>query len=81
MIWRIKLFFTKLNTGLLPKYHYLLLPKEVDANLQGLRFEAKKRKQKLIDTVNKYLNTKEELGEIVLTKWEARAKQLGFKLR
>lgn len=77
-----------INTGLLPKYHYLLLPKEVDANLQGLRFEAKKRKQKLIDTVNKYLDTKEELGEIdsdsreiVLTKWEARAKHLGFKLR
>ena len=77
-----------IKTGMLPKYNYLLLPKEVDANLQGLRFEAKKRKEKLIDAVNRYLDTKEELGEVdsktrelVLTKWEARAKHLGFKLR
>ena len=76
-----------INTGMLPKYNYLLLPKEVDANLQGLRFEAKKRREKLIDAVNRYLDTKEELGEIdsdsreiVLTKWKARAKHLGFKL-
>ena len=76
-----------IHTGMLPKYNYLLLPKEVDANLQGLRFEAKKRKEPIIDAVNRYLDTKEELGEIspderelVLTKWKARAKQIGFKL-
>ena len=77
-----------IKTGIIPKYNYLLLPKEVDANLQGLRFEAKKRREKTIDAVNRYLDTKEELGEVdsetrelVLTKWEARAKHLGFKLR
>ena len=76
-----------INSGMLPKYNYLLLPKEVDANLQGLRFEAKKRKEKLIDAVNRYLDAKEEMGEIntkersiVLNKWTARAKHLGFKL-
>ena len=76
-----------INMGMLPKMHYLLLPKEVDANLQGLRFEAKKRGEKTIDAVNRYLDSKEEMGEInskeraeVLVKWEARAKQLGFKL-
>ena len=76
-----------INSGMLSKMHYLLLPKEVDANLQGLRFEAKKRKEKTIDAVNRYLDQKEEMGEItskereeVLVKWTARAKQLGFKL-
>ena len=76
-----------INNGMLPKYHYLLLPKEVDANLQGLRFEAKKRKEKIIDAVNRYLDQKEEMGEItpedrqvVLGKWRARAKQIGFKI-
>lgn len=76
-----------INNGMLPKYHYLLLPKEVDANLQGLRFEAKKRKEKIIYTVNRYLDQKEEMGEvtqeereIVLNKWRARAKHLGFKI-
>lgn len=76
-----------IHNGMLPKMYYLLLPKEVDANLQGLRFEAKKRKEKTIDAVNRYLDSKEEMGEItskereeVLVKWTARAKQLGFKL-
>ena len=76
-----------INNGMLSKMYYLLLPKEVDANLQGLRFEAKKRKEKTIVAVNRYLDQKEEMGEItskereeVLVKWTARAKQLGFKL-
>lgn len=76
-----------IQMGLLPKYNYLLLPKEVDANLQGLRFEAKKRKERTIDAVNRYLDSKEDMGEIdsterelVLGKWHARAKHLGFKL-
>ena len=76
-----------IKAGVLPKYNYLLLPKEVDANLQGLRFEAKKRKEKTIDAVNRYLDQKEEMGEItpedrqiVLDKWRARAKQIGFKI-
>lgn len=76
-----------INMGMLPKVTYLLLPKEVDANIQGLRFEAKKRGEKTIVAVNRYLDSKEEMGEInskeraeVLVKWEARAKHLGFKL-
>jgi len=76
-----------IKTGIIPKYYYMLLAKEVDANLQGLRFEAKKRKEKTIDAANRYLDQKVEMGyitpkekEIVLLKWAARAKQLGFKL-
>ena len=76
-----------IKSGIIPKYYYLLLAKEVDANLQGLRFEAKKRKEKTIDAANRYLDQKVEMNYItpeekekVLIKWAARAKQLGFKL-
>lgn len=72
---------TMIKTGFLPKYHYLLLPKEVDANLQGLRFESKKRKVSMIDTVNKYLDVQEyltpETREEVLDTWRRRAKKIG----
>lgn len=70
-----------IELGLLPKYHYLLLPKEVDANLQGLRFEAKKRKIPMEDAVNKYLDTQEyltpETRQEVLDTWRRRAKKMG----
>jgi hypothetical protein len=70
-----------IELGFLPKYHYLLLPKEVDANLQGLRFEAKKRKVSMEETVNKYLNTQEYLTDDtraeVLDTWRRRAKKMG----
>jgi len=67
--------------GLLPKHQYLLLPKEIDANLQGIRYEAKKRKIPMIDAVNKYLDTQQyltnETREEVLTTWRRRAKKIG----
>ena len=70
-----------IKLGLLPKYHYLLLPKEVDANLQGIRYEAKKRKISMIDSVNKYLDTQDYLTdktrEEVLDTWRRRAKKIG----
>lgn len=70
-----------IELGFLPKYHYLLLPKEVDANLQGLRFEAKKRKVSMEETVNKYLDTQEYLTDEtraeVLDTWRRRAKKMG----
>lgn len=73
-----------IEMGLLPKSQYLMLPKEVDANLQGLRYESKKRKEAMIDAVNRYLDTKEQGGEIdgtereeVLTLWRNRAKKIG----
>lgn len=70
-----------IELGFLPKYHYLMLPKEVDANLQGLRYEAKKRKVPMIDTVNKYLDTQEYLTDEtraeVMELWRRRAKKIG----
>lgn len=61
-----------------------MLPKEVDANLQGLRFEAKKRKEPMADVVNRYLDVQQEQGVIdnetrdeVLELWRRRAKKIG----
>jgi hypothetical protein len=69
-----------IKQGLLPKHHYYLLPKEVDANLQGLRYEAKKRRISMIDSINAYLDTqelKDEERAEVLNAWRIRAKQIG----
>jgi hypothetical protein len=70
-----------IKAGVLPKVTYLMLPKEVDANLQGLRYEAKKRKEQMFDTVNRYLDTQDwltqEEREQVLTLWRTRALEIG----
>jgi hypothetical protein len=70
-----------ITAGMLPKHMYLLLPKEIDANLQGLRAESKKRRESYEITVDKYLNTQEyltpETRVEVLDKWRLRAKQIG----
>lgn len=72
---------TMIDQGFLPKATYLMLPKEVDANIQGLRYEAKKRKEPMEITVNKYLDTQDYLSaeerEQVLTLWRNRAKKIG----
>ena len=73
-----------IKIGLLPKSQYLMLPKEVDANLQGLRYEAKKRKEAMSVTVSRYLDTQEQGGVIdgtereqVLDLWRRRALKIG----
>lgn len=70
-----------IKEGLLPKHYYLLLPKEVDANLQGLRFEAKKRREPMKNTVKRYLNRQEYLTRTtknqVLESWRKRARKIG----
>lgn len=70
-----------INMNLLPKHSYLLLPKEVDANLQGLRYAAKKQKISMLQAVSDYLDTQDyltpETREIVLAKWRERAKKIG----
>lgn len=72
---------TMIDQGFLPKATYLMLPKEVDANIQGLRYEAKKRKEPMEIMVNKYLDTQDYLSaeerEQVLTLWRNRAKKIG----
>lgn len=73
-----------IKMGFLPKHNYLMLPKEVDANLQGLRFEAKKRKEPMADAVKRYLDVQQEQGVIdnetraeVLDLWRRRAQKIG----
>lgn len=70
-----------IHAKVLPKHMYLLLPKEIDANLQGLRYEAKKRKRPMSDIVNQYLDTQDYLTnqtrDQVLTAWRDRAKKIG----
>lgn len=73
-----------IKMGLLPNAQYFMLPKEVDANLQGLRYEAKKRKESMTDAVNRYLDTQEQSGTIngterdeIIELWRRRAKQIG----
>ena len=68
------------NVGLLSTQMYLMLPKEVDANLQGLRFEAKKRKEPILNTIYRYLGTQSidaDEKDSVLTLWRNRAKEIG----
>lgn len=70
-----------INQGLVPEYYYLLLPKEVDANLQGLRYQAKKERMPMSDAVDRYLDTQTyltpETRDEVMAIWRKRAKEIG----
>jgi hypothetical protein len=67
---------------LLKNKEYFLLPKEVDANLQGMYLRAKKEKRPFADVVNTYLDaqkiTSKEKEEII-TLWRKRLPALGIK--
>ena len=65
-------------------YKYYLLPKEVDANIQGLYAKAKYEKKDFQDVVDTYLT--DLVGDGVITqgnskqiysKWKTRAAQIG----
>lgn len=65
---------------MIPSYMYLLLPKEIDANLQGLRFESKKRREPFIKTINRNLDCRdisEHEKNIIKDMWRKRAKHIG----
>jgi hypothetical protein len=70
-----------IKQGLVPKHYYLLLPKEVDANIQGLRYQAKKEKVAMIVAVDRYLDTQTYLTpktrEEVMSVWRKRAAEIG----
>lgn len=71
-----------INTRLLPRVEYFKLEKEVDANIQGMYFRAKKEKVKFSKVVNNYLNSQKisiaEKNDI-LAIWRKRSLQLGIK--
>lgn len=76
----------KIESGELRQYRYFTLPKEVDANLQGLLLQAKKQKKPFRDIVNSYLDayvyanvmTQDE-KDIVLDVWRKRMPALAIR--
>lgn len=76
---------SKINSGELPSWRYFTLPKEVDANIQGLNFYAKKSKISLKQAASDYLdefvfnNTiSEEDKQKILSIWQKRIPKLGL---
>jgi hypothetical protein len=69
-----------IKMSLIPLYLYYILPKEIDANLQGLRFEGKKRRESMLTSVTRYLNnqalTPREKKQILIS-WRKRAIKIG----
>ena len=61
--------------GLLPKATYFKLKKEVDAQLQGMYFRAKKERRPFGEVINNYLNAQDitpEQKEDILNLWRKR---------
>lgn len=69
-----------IQQGLLPQSAYLILPKEIDANLEGLRLESQVRGETMINTLNRYLDT-QDLGQPernnIVQLWRDRALKIG----
>jgi hypothetical protein len=69
-----------ISSGELKKYKYLLLPKEIDANLQGMAFRCRKERRTFIDVINQYLDRLElveEERQEILEVWRNRSKHIG----
>lgn len=72
----------KIRAGESPIGDYFKLKKEVDANLQGMYFRAKKEKRPFTDVVNSYLDAQDitpQEREEILTIWRKRLPALGIK--
>jgi hypothetical protein len=70
-----------INQDLLPRGEYFKLEKEIDANLQGMYFRAKKEKRPFTDVINDYLDAQSltpEQREEVLNLWRPRAIKLSL---
>jgi hypothetical protein len=70
-----------INAGMLDRADYFRLPKEVDANLQGMYYRAKKERRPFIDVIMDYLSSQditEEDIENILGIWRNRAKELNL---
>ena len=66
---------------LLPKAQYFKLAKEIDANLQGMYFRAKKEKRPFGDIINNYLDAQDITAkekEEILDLWRSRNKVLNL---
>ena len=69
-----------IHQGFLPQSTYLVLPKEIDANLEGLRLESQVRGETMTNTLNRYLDTQDlsqpERTQVVKL-WKERAQKIG----
>ena len=69
-----------IHQGFLPQSTYLVLPKEIDANLEGLRLESQVRGETMTNTLNRYLDT-QDLSQPERTQvvdlWRNRAQKIG----
>jgi len=75
---------TLIDTGVLPKGDYFKLAKEVDANIQGMYFRAKKEKRPFADVVKQYFddqNLPKDDYENILNLMRKRLPALGIKQR
>ena len=69
------------KADIIPQAEYFKLPKEVDANLQGMYFRAKKEKRPFIDVINTYLDAQDitpKDKQIILNLWRSRRKALSL---
>jgi hypothetical protein len=75
----------KIQSGKLPAFRYFTLPKEVDANIQGLYYQAKKQRTPFKTVANNYLDLfvpdmmTPEQKELVLDVWRSRLPALAIR--
>jgi len=72
-----------IDLDLLPKADYFKLEKEIDANLQGMYFRAKKEKRSFRDVIDTYLDAQDitsEEKEEILNLWRKRNKALSLPI-
>jgi hypothetical protein len=70
-----------IDMEMLPKADYFKLEKEIDANLQGMYFRAKKEKRPFGDVINTYLDAQDitpEQKEEILDLWRRRLPALNL---
>jgi phosphopantetheine adenylyltransferase len=70
-----------IDMEILPKADYFKLEKEIDANLQGMYFRAKKEKRPFGDVINTYLDAQDitpEQKEEILDLWRSRLPALNL---
>jgi hypothetical protein len=69
------------KANIIPQAEYFKLPKEVDANLQGMYFRAKKERRPFIDVINTYLDAQDitpKDKQVILDLWRSRRKALSL---
>ena len=78
-----ELYRKMIDSELLSKAEYFKLEKEIDANLQGMYFRAKKEKRPFRDVIDTYLDAQDitsEEKEEILNLWRKRNKALSLPI-